>query len=163
MRRPVALGLVALGLLVLAACQRTEDPARAGFFSGLANTVSGTYEQRIDQKQQELSETERMKQSLARRADEAERDRAQSDAALKDRQLRLAAMDDQLQRMERQLDQLRAQRSGDRVKLADAERRVAALKQQRAQADPADDAQVRQLDQQVQTLGRAINGLSRVE
>src|SRR5262249_45758253 len=55
----------ALGLLLLAGCQREEDPAKAGFFSGLGNTVSGTYERRLDDRQRELSETERLRQDMA--------------------------------------------------------------------------------------------------
>ncbi len=36
--------LAAAGLLLLAACAPTRDPNQAGFFSGIANMMTGAYE-----------------------------------------------------------------------------------------------------------------------
>jgi chromosome segregation ATPase len=153
-----------LALILLAGCQREEDPAKAGFFSGLGNTVSGTYEQRIDDRQRELSETERLRQDMAARAAESDRRRNESDVAVRDRQMRLAALDQDFSRLQRRLDALKRQRTADETQLRDAERRLAELRQQRQSAPTApDEGQMRDLEQRMRTMDRAITGLGRVE
>jgi hypothetical protein len=158
-KRSAAIGLAFL----LAGCAREEDPAKAGFFSGLGNAASGTYERRIDERQRELSETERLKQQMATRAAESDRQRTVSDLALQDRQARLARVDDDLRRLQRRLDELKRQRTGDQAQLRDAERRLAELRQARERSGAADAAQVDDLEQRMRTMDRAIAGLGRAE
>ena len=155
--------LVLLFLLALSACQPEPDPARAGFFGGLANTMSGTYERRIDQKNQELSEAERSKQALRLRADEAERRRASSEAAIQDRVRRLASLDDELRGLKARAASLKATREADRRALADADRKVAELKRRDAAGEPASDRELDDLQRQVSGLREAIGRLGRVE
>jgi len=155
-------GLAILALLV--GCAREEDPAKAGFFSGIGNLAGGTYERRIDERERELSETQQLKQQMAARAAESERLRTASDAELQDRERRLASLDDELGRMQRRVDQLKRQRSGDQARLRDAERRLAELRREREQAPaPADEAQLRDLEQRTRTIDRAIAGLGQSE
>jgi predicted nucleic acid-binding Zn-ribbon protein len=157
------IGAVA-ALLLLAGCAREEDPAKAGFFSGLGNATTGTYERRLDDRQRELSETQQLKEQLAARAADSDRRRALSGAELQNRQARLASLDDDLGRMKRRLDELKRQRSGDQAQLRDAERRLAELRREREQAvGPADEAQIRDLEQRTRIMDRAIAGLGRPE
>jgi chromosome segregation ATPase len=161
MRRRVA---AASALLVLAGCAREEDPAKAGFFSGIGNLATGTYDRRLEQRQQELSEAERLKQQMAARAAESDRQREQSEAALRNRQARLARLDGDIDRLQRRLDVLKRQRTGDEARLRDAEQRLAGLRDERRQAAPdGDDAELRDIEQRLRTMDRAIAGLGHAE
>ena len=53
----VALGLAA-GLVLLSACQRSEDPSKAGFFDGAANLIDGTYTERQETLQSDAATKE---------------------------------------------------------------------------------------------------------
>src|SRR5689334_11302105 len=151
-------------LILLAGCAREEDPAKAGFFSGLGNAATGTYERRLDDRQRELSETQQLKEQLAARAADSDRRRTVSEAELQNRQARLATVDDELGRLKRRLDELKRQRSGDQARLRDAERRLAELRREREQAVGAtDEAQIRDLEQRTRIMDRAIAGLGRPE
>ena len=161
MRRHVA---AAAALLLLAGCAREEDPSKAGFFSGIGNLATGSYDRRLEQRQQELSEAERLKQQMAARAAESDRQREQSEAALRNRQARLARLDGDIDRLQLRLDTLKRQRTGDATRLRDAERRLAGLRDERRQAAPAgDDAELRDIEQRLRTMDRAIAGLGRAE
>jgi hypothetical protein len=150
--------------LALAGCAREEDPAKAGFFSGIGNLATGTYDQRLEQRQQELSEAERLKQQMAARAAESDRQRGVSETALREREARVARLDDELDRMQRRLDTLKRQRTGDEARLRDAQRQLADLREERQRAAPSgDDAELRDIEQRLQTMDRAIAGLGRAE
>lgn len=49
--RPLLAMMLVAGL---AACATTDDPAKGGFFSGIANLSDGTYQQRVDDRQKSL-------------------------------------------------------------------------------------------------------------
>ena len=65
-----------LAAAALSACARTQDPAQAGFFSGTANIIDGTYDRRISERQAALASARATSQQL-----EAELAVSRADAA----------------------------------------------------------------------------------
>jgi|AGTN01.3.fsa_nt_gi hypothetical protein len=102
----------------LAACATTDDPAKGGFISGIANLSDGTYERR----QQALKTSLEDEQDVnAQKTREAERVNAQRDAVSAERtaaESRYAALQSEL--------------NGLKTKLAAARKRNAALKKETA-------------------------------
>jgi chromosome segregation ATPase len=71
----------------LTACATTDDPSKGGFFSGVKNLSSGTYEQRVNERQKTLEneqdtntqQTRSLERANAQSADvKAERDAAEA-------------------------------------------------------------------------------------
>jgi chromosome segregation ATPase len=103
MRVVVSLAGAALAVATLAGCAgRQTDPARAGFFSGLANLTTGTYQQRqaaltqqaVDAEQQRDVERQNLASLQAQRDSlAAERDRLNRNLATLNRRLAAARQD----------------------------------------------------------------------
>jgi chromosome segregation ATPase len=72
---------VAAGL-ALGGCQTNDDPAKGGFFSGVANLSDGTYAKRQQERQQALENEQDANQQKQR---ELERTNAQRDAVAAER------------------------------------------------------------------------------
>jgi len=68
--------------LVLGGCQTSEDPAKGGFFSGVANLSDGTYDKRQQERKQALENEQDANQQKQR---ELERTNAQRDAVAAER------------------------------------------------------------------------------
>lgn len=123
------------GLVLLGACQRSEDPATAGFFDGAANLLDGTYEERQSTLQFEAAATESQKDSKAR---EAARLQDQSDLlAAEERVLRrqVAALDRDLEALRRRLETNRAEVRAGQDELAALEAELERLEAERRSAD----------------------------
>ena len=105
MRTIAAFTIVALAAASLAGCAgRETDPSRAGFFSGLGNMASGTYQQRqgaltqqaVDAEQQRDAERQNLASLQAQRdALAAERNRLNQNVAALNRRLAQARRDPQ--------------------------------------------------------------------
>jgi chromosome segregation ATPase len=150
--------LLVLSIGALAACQRAEDPAQAGFLDGILNQVDGTYDERLAAKQQERRDLEAVNQALAGQI-RVLRDQETSNAD------RLAATERRLNETDQRIAALRARyaRAADdyRAELAKLEEVEAEVDQQRliltaAKSDDAD--QDRLIDQSV----KRVEELSRI-
>jgi chromosome segregation ATPase len=64
MFRTTVLSLV-VAVAGVAACQRAEDPAKAGFLDGILNLADGTYDDRLEAKQRERHGLESANAALA--------------------------------------------------------------------------------------------------
>lgn len=110
---------ILLSALALASCAANGDPAKGGFLSGVANLADGTYEKRIDDKQQALDaeRTAQARQSadLAKAQTESADVRARRQAA----ERRYAAFDRDLKQTRARLAKLE---TGDAGKKAEAAR-----------------------------------------
>lgn len=49
-------------LIALPGCARTDDPAKGGFFSGIANMSDGTYERRQQERKEALENAQDINQ-----------------------------------------------------------------------------------------------------
>jgi archaellum component FlaC len=161
------LATIAVIVVMLSACQaRTQDPAQAGFFSGASNLMSGTYQQRVNQKQQELNATEQLRDQLQARATAAKQDQEQSDAELRLWQSRVTAMDTELARLKEEFAKATAQlgSANSRVARVDAEIRVLEEQRRRIATNsvppPADQ---QRLEEKMQVVRDAVREMSRSE
>ncbi|MBJ7416066.1 MAG: hypothetical protein JHC88_11565, partial [Niveispirillum sp.] len=82
MRSPIRHGVWFAVSLVLTACQTTSDPSKGGFLSGLQGVTSGTYDQRLEQKQTQF---ENAQDQNVQRQREAERLASQQAAVAQQR------------------------------------------------------------------------------
>jgi predicted nucleic acid-binding Zn-ribbon protein len=129
--------IIISGLLLLAGCATSPDPAKGGFISGLNGLVSGGYNRRIAEQSSELDQM-RAQQAAA----EAESTRA--NAALGQRQQSVAAMRVSIGKLDGSVKSMQAKLAQQRAstkelsahdaqltqELEDAERRVAKLRSQ---------------------------------
>jgi chromosome segregation ATPase len=113
----------------LAACQPNPDPAQAGFFSGIGNLTSGTYERRAAEQRAQLLGLQQQNLALqqAGSAEQAERSRlsAERDAM----QRRRVALDSDLAAMRRDLEAARGGQAADQERLRQLSAQLAALEQ----------------------------------
>lgn len=116
MRSPIRHGVWLAVSLVLTACQTTSDPSKGGFLSGLQGVASGTYDQRLEQKQTQF---ENAQDQNVQRQREAERLASQQ-----------AAVAHQRTEAEKKLVALGAQLDGLQAKLATARKDNSKLKGQ---------------------------------
>lgn len=126
-------------LVALGGCARNEDPAKGGFFSGLANMSDGTYERR-QQDRKEALENEQ-DQNLQKQR-ELERANAQKDAVAAQR----AQVEAQANALESELSALKAKLAKAGSQRADLQRQADVLQakidvlQQDTFTPPADKA-----------------------
>lgn len=162
MRRAILLAV----LLPLAACNNEPDPARAGYFSGIGNLTSGTYERRVEEKRQELSQAEQLKQQFAAREQAARSERQQSTWELIQWRQRVDGLDGEIRRLEAQLVQARAQLGGRDARVLEAQRKLEAAKRARQSIAPQnapDDAAQRRIAEQERAVADALKLVSRPE
>jgi chromosome segregation ATPase len=163
MRIALALALLSLPLT---GCERNPDPSQAGFFSGLGNLATGTYERRVEDKRQELSEAERLKQQFAAREQASRAEREQTAWELIAWRKRVDALDGEIRQLETQMAVLKTRRGAADPRVADAQRKLDAVKRARqsmpAQDGPSAEAQQR-LAEQERAVGDALRLVSRPE
>jgi chromosome segregation ATPase len=150
--------LLALSIGMMAACQRAEDPAQAGFLDGLLNQVDGTYDERLSAKQQERRNLEAVNAALADQI-QVLRDQQTNNAE------RLAATERQLNATDRRIAALRARYASAEEQypdeLATLDEVKAEVDQQRLILAAATDGDVVQ-DQVIDQSVRRVEELSRI-
>lgn len=116
--------LLALGAtLALSACQTNQDPSQGGFLSGVSNLSNGTYERRVQERQETLENEQDVNLQRNR---SVERLNAQSADV---RASRNAAEADYIE-MNRELNSLRAKLAKAEAANASKKAEAAALQQQ---------------------------------
>jgi len=137
------------------------DPSQAGFISGIGCETSGAYSQRNQMQQAQLASSRASVLAERANAAEAQDDAAMSQAALRDRQQRLRAVDSQNVTLRRRLAALRANNSVDQSRLAAAQGQLDELNRRRADVGTVpDDASVRDLEAQQRRLLAIVKGIS---
>lgn len=147
--------------LLLAACAGTGDPRDGGFITGVTNLASGGYQQRIDQREAQVSSLDAEQAQLRARADSIRQEQAQVDRDLRAARSRLTQLD-------RRIAALRSRVSAaDAARLSDAERR---LQKARLTADEASNpgrpaaaraADVADLQQVLDSVGGLVDDIAR--
>ena len=153
-------------LLLAGGCERNPDPAQAGFFSGVGNLATGTYDRRIDEKQQELSEAERLKQQLAARERAASAERQQTTWELIAWRKRIDGLDAEIRQLETRLAAARAERGAADARVIAAQRKLEQAKRARrdvpSQETPSPEAE-RRVAEQERAVAEALKLVSRPE
>jgi hypothetical protein len=161
MRATLGLGGTLL-VATLAGCAPSNcDPSQAGFISGIGCEASGAYSQRRQMQQAQLASSRASVLAERANAAAAQDEAAMSQAALRDRQQRLRAVDSQNAALRRRLATLRASNSVDQSRLAAAQGQLDELNRERANiATAPDDVSVRDLETQQKKLLAIIKDMS---
>ena len=114
-----ASAILAVGLLP--ACQTSDDPRDGGFVSGAQGLLTGTYEERQEEREKALAAEQLRQKQLLERAEKIRQERAEVAA-------RLTAAEDRLAELERKIGALKAQiisegsaRAGELARLQEVE------------------------------------------
>ena len=149
----------------LGACQTTEDPSQAGFFSGVGNLASGTYDQRISDREAAVARTEAQADLLARRAGELESERQSLEAQEFQARQRLASVNSDIATQQARLTSLRQQQAVDQSQLSQLQERIDALQRRRNElaANPEQSAssaeEIAQLEREITELRQVIDSI----
>jgi chromosome segregation ATPase len=160
--RALALALTIAGGAALAGCTGTQDPAQAGFFDGAGNLLSGTYDQRVAEREELAARTEADAQQLAGRADELERQRVTLESQEAAARARVQRVNADIQTQQSRLASLRQNQQVNQQELArlqaqadDLDRRMAELRN--TPNDPAAAAELAQLERENAELRQVID------
>ena len=159
----LGIGLAAI-VLVASGCSGTQDPAQAGFLDGVANLAGGTYDARIEQREQARAAAEVEASRLEARAAELETERralAAEEAAARDRLQRLNVG---IAQQQAQLRDLETRQGVDQQRLAQLRTWVQDLETRRdsllsEDPDPTLQREVDQLEREVALLRQDIDAI----
>ncbi len=139
MIKAVTMAACVAAMVASAGCARSEDPAKGGFFSGIANLSDGTY----DKRQQERKEAVENEQDVnLQKQRELERTNAQKDALEAQRvdaEARAAALENDVQALKARLAKSKTQRT-DLQRQADVLQAKIDVLQNDSFSPPADKA-----------------------
>ena len=161
LRRVLLAGSLSVGV---AACTGTNDPSQAGFLDGIGNLASGTYDQRIDEREQNLTDAQASSAALQSDLVQSEQDFA----ALSAEEAQIAGRLDALQRDNqttfRRLDELRQRRDVSQEQLAQLQSRAEQVQAARdrvaaSRIDPAAAAEIAQLEREQAEIDQAIDDI----
>ncbi|MEM6680460.1 MAG: hypothetical protein AAF675_21545 [Pseudomonadota bacterium] len=131
---------------LLAGCESNPDPASGGFFSGVQGLSSGTYEQRLQEREQTLEAEQAAQQRLSAEADALDAEQAAVSDEIAQSEMRLATLDRETQALEREIaSAAQAERisAAERTRL-EAEVRDLKLAQDLVRRDPVIDVAAKQ-------------------
>lgn len=152
MRRRFA-GLLAAALLSLTACSGpSNDPRQGGLIGGLQGVYGGSYDQRIQERNDQLASQQRLHQDLELESVALAREHQLADA-------RLAAARQHLLELERGLQSLDAQVAGKRAQSEKQRQEAAAMQTRIAQVQK----KIREQHNVIDDLDRAGGSTARPE
>lgn len=122
---PVALLLLTLGF---AGCATNPNPAKGGFVDGLAGLSSGTYQDRANQREQNLTEMRDNSARLEAQNRELQQDLADSKATEESYRAQLAQLQGELTSLDSQLKKAKARNQAQAAQKKELELRLANLK-----------------------------------
>jgi chromosome segregation ATPase len=170
MRRHI-LGYMAL-LPLLAGCATSSDPRQGGLFGGLSGLSSGTYDQRVKEREAQLHASQQSQAELSSENARLEQEKAARQALVAQERQKLTKLDQEVQGLDRKVKQLSSRAGGADKQVKEAQQRLAELKKQLTSQGRAidalegggdgsqpDDLRRRQLEEQRQALQREYDAL----
>lgn len=124
-------GSIAVILLAVIsfACGTTTDPRQGGFIGGLYGISSGAYENRLEQRKEELALQQNQKRELENQSRTLEKEAEARDTALAVEQQRCAAMDEELRRIQADLRRLNLKSANQKNEVAMVSKEIDELRQ----------------------------------
>lgn len=122
--RPLLAASLVLGL---AACKTTEDPAKGGFFSGVANMVDGTYEDRIKERQTNLENEQDRQLQQSRQLSQVSAQSEEIALERKAAEKRYSALQTELKSLRNKLAKAETNSKQKKAEVADLTKQVEAL------------------------------------
>ena len=138
--------LAGAAALALSACTGDTNPATGNFFDGVSGLASGTYQQRVDDKNAQLESAQAEQAWLQQEAASVDQERAEVAAQVGDAERRLNRVDRNLAKLESEVNQARnANRISEQKRTAlQSEIDDLRLSQQLLASDPVVDVQTKQ-------------------
>ena len=159
----IRLGAVATVAVLAAGCAQTSDPAEAGFFSGVSNLATGTYDQRVADREAARARAQTEADRLAARAAELDAERqalAREEAAALQR---LQNVNADIAAQQARLTELSGRRDVDTQRLDDLQSRAADLQRRRdtlaASPPTSDPAEIERLEREIDDLRQVIDSI----
>jgi chromosome segregation ATPase len=149
--------LAVMTLLPAGACTINEDPAKGGFISGVAGIVGGGYETRIREDEQALAREQEEAAAAAARKTDIEAQQAAVQQELAQVRQTFDQLSVRVGILRRRLDKEGAARAQDRMRLADAERRLRQVQDRITLVE--DDNPVSQRREEVKDLRLALESI----
>jgi len=114
--------------LGLAGCATDPNPARGGFIDGLAGLSSGSYQDRVNQREQDLAEMRDNSARLEARNRELQEDLAESKATEDSYRAQLAQLQGELTGLETRLRKAKVRNQAQAARKKELEVKLASLK-----------------------------------
>ncbi|MGB5158071.1 MAG: hypothetical protein WBN77_11640 [Desulfobacterales bacterium] len=130
--------------IALPSCATSNDPRQGGFFGGIAGLSSGTYDARVQQRQEELNRQRNTNQDLKEESRTLESKAQERESELNTERQRLAEMEENLSTLQANVDRLKAKSDKQKSEIASLKRKIKdarkRLKSQQAALDELDRA-----------------------
>lgn len=161
LRKMLLAGGLATGL---AACTGTNDPSQAGFLDGVGNLASGTYDDRIEERERNLAATEASSSALQSELAQSEREVASLSAEEAALAGRVDAMDRNLRDLSSRIADARQRQGVDQQRLAEQQALLAQVQAAHdriasSRIDPVMAAEVAELEQRQAEISRTIDDI----
>ena len=161
LRKVSLVGGLAMGL---AACTGTNDPSQAGFLDGVGNLASGTYDDRIQEREQNLAATEASSSALQRELAQSDQEAASLSAEEVDLVARVDAVDRTNRSLSQRLADARQRQGVDQQRIAEQEALLAQVRAEHdmiagSRIDPVMAAEVAELERRQAEISQTIDDI----
>jgi chromosome segregation ATPase len=167
--------VVCLTLLLASCANVSTDPREGGLMGGIKGLQTGAYDQRVQERQDRLSQMQALQSNLSAEQRQLEQDRTASQAALDEERRRLQQLNNNVVQLRQNVDQLVREQGTDDKKVQELQARVQTLQRnmQRQQStldalkgsglgDSDMDLRRRQLEEQRDLLRREYDLLMKL-
>ena len=152
------LWMLTAGCLVSSGCATTDcDPAHGGFIRGIGCATSGSYEQRQQQKQADVTRVQQTQSGLKREYDTLNRQGEQTGAERQALEQELAQVQGQIDALNAELAQSNADTAQLRQNLKNVQHQLDLLKVDRISPKPQVDQRRAALDKRIKELEREVD------
>ena len=150
--------MLTVGCLVLSGCATTDcDPARGGFMRGIGCAAGGTYDQRQQQKQADVTRGQQTQAGLKREYDTLNRQGEQTGAERQALEQEFAQVQGQIDALNAELAQSKADTAQLRQNLKNVQHQLDLLKVDRISPKPQVDQRRAALDKRIKELEREVD------
>jgi len=129
-----------LAAALLAGCATSSDPREGGLFGGISGLSSGAYEQRLQEREDRLQQSQRSQAELSAESARLEREKAARQTLVAQEREKYAKLDKDVKGLERKVSQLSSKAGGSDKQVSEVQQRLAELKKQLAKQGKDIDA-----------------------
>lgn len=156
MRIRQAFVIAGIGAL-LSACQTTSDPTQGGLFGGIGGLASGSYDQRVQDRQQNLENEQDNNVALAREKQRVDQQGSATRAKLTRLEEEYATLSGDIKAMEKQLASAKDQNSDLKSRLDQLQKQVDLVQSDPFASEAIKKQRLEELRRQQQLLQDEVN------
>jgi chromosome segregation ATPase len=163
--------LLIVSATLLNACATSNDPRKGGFFGGLSGINSGAYDERVQQRQDELNRQQNVNRDLKDTSKSLESEVQAKSTELASEQQRMTELDANLLKLDAEVGKLEAKTAKQKTEVADLKRKIGIQRKrlqsqqkaiddlERAGGSAADPARLRVLQKERDSLNEEYKRL----